>query len=54
MGFVLFIVAMLALSLMSTTKESRDAATLEYAWTRKYWRAYGLISAGILLSMFIF
>lgn len=54
MGFPLFIAAMLALAVMSTTKESRDAAALEYAWTRKYWRFYGLISCAILASFFIF
>lgn len=54
MGFPLFIVAMIALALMSTTKESRAKAALEYQWTRKWWRLSAFISCGILVSMFVF
>lgn len=54
MGFALFIAAMVALALMSTTKESRAKAALEYQWTRKWWRLSAFISCGVLLSMFVF
>ena len=54
MGFALFIVSMVALAMMSTTKESRAEAREQYAYMRKYWRIAGLISWGIITSFFIF
>jgi len=54
MGFLLFIASMFALAMMSTTKESRAQATLEYAYMRKYWRIAGLISSGLIISFFVF
>lgn len=54
MGFALFVASMVALAMMSTTKESRAQAALDYAYMRKYWRIAGLISWGIIASFFIF
>lgn len=53
MHFVLFIVSMLAIAMMSTTKESRAQAAEEYAYMRKYWRIAGIISWIIIASFFL-
>lgn len=56
MAFALFIAAMLAISLMSTTKESREAAK-QAAIARgdhKKWRLAALIVWGIVFSFVLF
>lgn len=55
MGFFLFTLTMIALTLFSTTKESRAIALQEgYAkGVHKWWRFAGLTSIAIMLS-FVF
>ena len=56
MGFALFVASMVALALMSTTKESRDQAYREAIarGDHKRWRLIGLIAWGLVFSFVLF
>lgn len=52
-GFILFCLSMAALALMSTTRESRAQAAIDYAWLKPYADKVTVFCMILLASFFI-